>query len=247
MIETVDLAKKHGRIEVLRGISLRVQQGEVAVIVGPSGGGKSTFLRCINGLERFDAGRIVVSGLELGPGAHASGQAEEALKRVRCQVGMVFQQFHLFPHLTVLGNVIEAPMHVLGLDRDRAVERAKTLLERVGLLDKIDARPHQLSGGQQQRVAIARALAMEPKAILFDEPTSALDPRMTQEVLAVLHDLAKSGLTMVIVTHAMSFAQRVAHTVYVFEGGRVLESGPPSQIFGNPREEATRALLREPA
>ncbi len=246
MIETIDLHKRHGKLEVLRGISLTVAEGEVAVIVGPSGGGKSTFLRCLNGLEPFHAGEVRIGENRLGPGEQ-SRQTLARLKLVRREVGMVFQQFNLFPHLTVLQNVIEAPRRVLGLSRDEAISRAKALLDRVGLADKINERPERLSGGQQQRVAIARALAMQPRAILFDEPTSALDPRMTAEVLAVLADLAKSGQTMIVVTHAMSFARRAAHTVYVFEEGRVLESGPPQQIFENPREKATAEFVREQA
>ncbi|HKD37287.1 MAG TPA: ATP-binding cassette domain-containing protein, partial [Pirellulales bacterium] len=174
-------------------------------------------------------------------------QALLRLQLIRRDVGMVFQQFNMFPHLTVLQNVIEAPRRVLGLSREEAISRAKALLDRVGLADKINERPDRLSGGQQQRVAIARALAMQPRAILFDEPTSALDPRMTAEVLAVLADLAKSGQTMIVVTHAMNFARRAAHTVYVFEEGRVLESGSPQQIFESPREKATAEFVREQA
>jgi ABC-type polar amino acid transport system ATPase subunit len=244
MIEVTDLHKRHGDIHVLRGIYLEVNEGDVAVIVGPSGGGKSTFLRCINGLETFDSGRIRVGSHLLHPGLR-SHHADATLREVRRDVGFVFQQFNLFPHLTVLGNVIEAPVQVLGHSRDFAAERAKKLLARVGLADKLGERPERLSGGQQQRVAIARTLAMEPRVILFDEPTSALDPRMTAEVLAVLADLASGGQTMIVVTHAMSFARRAATTVHVFQDGRVLESGPPAQIFDAPREPATAAFLRE--
>jgi ABC-type polar amino acid transport system ATPase subunit len=244
MIEVEGLVKRHGELEVLRGLNLRVARGEVAVIIGPSGGGKSTFLRCLNGLDSFQAGSVTVDGMKIG--ADISSQERTRNLRQVCQrVGMVFQGFNLFPHRTVLQNVTEGPMFVLGLNRAQAEDRARKLLDRVGLLDKLDARPRQLSGGQQQRVAIARALAMEPRAILFDEPTSALDPRMTQEVLAVMTDLARDGLTMVVVTHAMKFARQVAHTVHVFENGRVLESGPPAQIFEDPRQEATRQLLAE--
>jgi polar amino acid transport system ATP-binding protein len=246
MLETIDLCKRHGKLEVLRGISLAVAEGEVAVIVGPSGGGKSTFLRCLNGLEPFHAGEVRIGDHRFGPGEQ-NRQTMARLRLVRREVGMVFQQFNLFPHLTVLQNVIEAPRRVLGLSRDEAISRAKALLDRVGLADKINERPDRLSGGQQQRVAIARALAMQPRAILFDEPTSALDPRMTAEVLAVLADLAKSGQTMIVVTHAMNFARRAAHTVYLFEEGRILESGPPQQIFENPREKATAEFVREQA
>ncbi len=244
MIETVDLHKRHGKLEVLRGVSLSVAEGEVAVIVGPSGGGKSTFLRCLNGLEPFQAGEVRVGSHRLEPGEQTRAVYAK-LQLVRREVGMVFQQFNLFPHLTTLGNVIEAPLRVLRLSRDEAIQRAKQLLDRVGLADKLDERPDRLSGGQQQRVAIARALAMQPRAILFDEPTSALDPRMTAEVLAVLADLAKAGQTMVVVTHAMNFARSAAHTVHVFEHGRVLESGPPQQIFESPRQPATAEFLRE--
>jgi ABC-type polar amino acid transport system ATPase subunit len=244
MIQTIDLHKRHGKLEVLRGVSLSVAQGEVAAIVGPSGGGKSTFLRCINGLEPFQAGEVRVGEHCLTPGEQ-DRKAAARLALVRREVGMVFQQFNLFPHLTVLQNVIEAPLRVLKLSRDEAIARAKALLDRVGLADKLNERPERLSGGQQQRVAIARALAMQPRAILFDEPTSALDPRMTAEVLAVLADLATTGQTMIVVTHAMSFARRAAHQVHVFHNGQVLESGPPQQIFDSPREKATAEFLSE--
>ncbi len=244
MIETFDLVKRHGALEVLRGVSLRIEPGEVAVIIGPSGGGKSTFLRCLNGLERFQGGTVCVDGLSLSAGT-APRAREALLKQVRLRVGMVFQSFNLFPHRTVLDNVTEAPIHVLGLDREQAEARARLLLDRVGLADRLLAMPRQLSGGQQQRVAIARALAMGPRAILFDEPTSALDPRMTAEVLSVMTELARDGQTMVVVTHAIRFARQVAHTVHVFGDGRVIESGPPDQVLESPREEATRLLLAE--
>jgi ABC-type polar amino acid transport system ATPase subunit len=244
MIVVRDLHKRHGTLHVLRGVTLSVAEGEVAVIVGPSGGGKSTFLRCLNGLEPFDAGEVQVGGCRLAPGPHHRGD-QERLRQVRRMVGFVFQQFNLFGHLSVLANVTEAPMRVLGLPRETAVDCATKLLDRVGLKDKLHERPDRLSGGQQQRVAIARALAMAPRVILFDEPTSALDPRMTAEVLAVLGDLAKAGQTMVVVTHAMSFARRAATTVHVFQNGVALESGPPEQIFEMPREAATAEFLRE--
>jgi polar amino acid transport system ATP-binding protein len=244
MIDVHDLVKRHGALEVLRGVSVSVASGEVAVIIGPSGGGKSTFLRCLNGLEPFQGGCVTIDGLRFG--VETPRDARETILRQVCRrVGMVFQGFNLFPHRTVLQNVTEAPVHVLGLRRDEAEERARRLLDRVGLSDKLSCMPRELSGGQQQRVAIARALAMEPRAILFDEPTSALDPRMTCEVLAVMTDLARDGLTMVVVTHAMRFARQVAHTVHVFGDGRVIESGPPRQIFEEPREEATRLLISE--
>jgi polar amino acid transport system ATP-binding protein len=243
MIAVTDLYKRHGTLEVLRGISLSVEEGEVAVIIGPSGGGKSTFLRCLNGLETFDQGQVVVGEHRLE--TLAGKRNDETLRKVRHSVGFVFQQFNLFPHLTVLGNVTDAPIAVLGLSKEAAIERAKHLLDRVGLSDKLHERPARLSGGQQQRVAIARALAMEPKVVLFDEPTSALDPRMTAEVLAVLGDLAQAGQTMVVVTHAMGFARRAATTVHVFAEGRVLESGRPEQVFECPRQPGTAAFLRE--
>jgi polar amino acid transport system ATP-binding protein len=244
MIEVNDLVKWHGPIEVLRGVSLSVGRGEVATIIGPSGSGKSTFLRCLNGLETFQRGRVTIGGLTVD--AHA-GAAERACthRQVCRRVGMVFQSFNLFPHRTVLENVIEGPVYVLGRDRAAAEDRARKLLARVGMANRLDALPRQLSGGQQQRVAIARALAMEPEVMLFDEPTSALDPRMTAEVLAVMTDLAGDGLTMIVVTHAMQFARRVSHTVHVFGEGRIVESGPPAQIFEDPHQEATRTLLSE--
>ena len=244
MIEVCDLYKRHGALEVLRGVSLAVGPGEVAAIIGPSGGGKSTFLRCLNGLERFERGTIAIDGVSFDAATGAQARAK-ALREVRRRVGMVFQGFNLFPHRTVLQNVIEAPIYVLGLSPGQAEDRARRLLDRVGLLDRLHAMPRQLSGGQQQRVAIARALAMEPRAMLFDEPTSSLDPRMTAEVLSVMTDLASDGLTMVVVTHAMRFARQVAHTVHVFGEGRVIESGPPEQVFDDPRQEATRLLLSE--
>lgn len=241
MIRISDLHKRYGATHVLSGITMHVARGEVAVLLGPSGGGKSTLLRAINGLETFDVGRIEVDGVALGP--EPGPARDESLRKIRRRVGMVFQQFNLFPHRTVLGNVIEAPIHVLGKSRDEAVTLARTLLERVGLADKLDAMPGHLSGGQQQRVAIARALAMEPEAILFDEPTSALDPRMTAEVISVVTDLARSGQTMLVVTHAMGFARNVATTVHILHAGRVAESGPPEQIFENPREEVTKQFF----
>lgn len=244
MIEAINLVKRHGSLEVLKGISLTVKKGEVAAIIGPSGGGKSTFLRCINGLEQFHGGEIHVGEFKLVAGLHDKETLNQ-LRNIRQRVGMVFQSFNLFPHLTVLQNVIEGPTQVLGMPRDKAIERGKALLDRVGLATKLDQRPDRLSGGQQQRVAIARALAMEPQAILFDEPTSALDPRMTAEVLDVLADLAKSGQTMIVVTHAMSFARRGANMVYVFADGYVLEAGPPEQIFENPQKPATAAFVNE--
>jgi polar amino acid transport system ATP-binding protein len=242
MIEVVNLVKRHGAAEILRGVNLSVSRAEVAAIIGPSGSGKSTLLRCLNGLETFQSGSVTIDGVTI------DGQCRPAdwgrIQRELCRrLGMVFQTFNLFPHRTALENVMEGPIYVLGLSGAAAEERARRLLDRVGLADRLHSMPRELSGGQQQRVAIARALAMEPKGILFDEPTSALDPRMTAEVLAVMTDLANDGLTMVVVTHAMQFARRVAHTVHVFGMGQIIESGPPQQIFEDPHEDATRSLL----
>lgn len=244
MISARDVFKAHGPLRVLEGVTLEVPRAQVAAIIGPSGSGKSTFLRCLNGLERFDGGQISIDGLTLDP-AQPDRAREHVLRQVRRRLGMVFQQFNLFPHRTVLENIIEAPIHVLGLPRDEAETRARRLLDRVGLASRFDAWPRQLSGGQQQRVAIARTLAMEPRAILFDEPTSALDPRMTAEVLSVMADLASDGQTMLVVTHAMNFARRVAEIVHVFGDGRVVETGPPAQIFDDPREDLTRQFLAQ--
>ena len=242
MISVQNLSKRFGPLDVLRGITLAVARGEVAAIIGPSGGGKSSFLRCLNGLETFHAGEVQVADCRLTPEIEPRRDAA-LLQRVRRRVGFVFQQFNLFPHLTTLENVIEAPIHVLGLARDEAVTRAREILDRVGLADKLDVLPRHLSGGQQQRVAIARALAMEPDVILFDEPTSALDPVMTGEVLSVIADLARAGQTMIVVTHAMSFAADVATSVHVFADGLAVESGPPKEVFARPRHPTTRAFL----
>ena len=243
MIRIQELAKRYGNQEVLCGINLEVVKGEVAAIIGPSGGGKSTLLRCIIGLEPFDAGVVEFDDLRLT----ADLPPAERLRiqqRLRGRIGMVFQQFHLFPHLTVLENVIEAPVHVNHVPRDQAVAKAERLLDRVGVLSKVGCHPDRLSGGEQQRVAIARALAMDPEVILFDEPTSALDPCMTDEVLAVMIDLAAAGQSMLVVTHEMGFARRVASHVHVFSDGRVVESGISSQVFDAPRELATKRFLR---
>jgi ABC-type polar amino acid transport system ATPase subunit len=242
MIEVRGLVKEYDGLRVLDGACLSVQRGEVAALIGPSGGGKSTLLRCLNGLETFTEGEVRVGDLVLGPAAR---QPPGTLLRLRRRLGMVFQQFNLFPHMTALENVLSGPCYALGQSRAEVEPEARALLARVGLADKADARPEQLSGGQQQRVAIARALAVKPEAILFDEPTSALDPRMANEVLGVITDLAKSGQTMVVVTHAMGFARRVAHTVHVMHAGRLAESGPPEQVFTAPAHEATRAFLHE--
>lgn len=244
MIEVEGLGKRFGTRVILRDVTLSVAPGEVAAIIGPSGGGKSTFLRCLNGLETFQQGAVTVDGLRIDASTLPSDRAR-ILGQVRLGVGMVFQSFNLFPHRTALENVVEGPIYVRGVERCRAEDRARQLLDRVGLGDRLNARPRELSGGQQQRVAIARALAMDPRAILFDEPTSALDPRMTGEVLAVMTDLARDGLTMIVVTHAMRFARQVAHTVHVFGDGRLVESGSPEQVFEDPQEEETRILLSE--
>ena len=244
MLAVEGLVKRHGSREVLRGLSMTLAEGSVGVLIGPSGSGKSTVLRCINGLEEFQGGEISVGEHKLTAGASRTAR-DLQLDRIRKQVGMVFQQFNLFSHLSVLGNVIEAPRHVLGKSRDEAVADARKILDRVGLGDRLESRPHQLSGGQQQRVAIARALAMHPRMVLFDEPTSALDPKMTAEVLAVLVDLAKGGQTMLVVTHAMGFARRAAHEVHVIAEGVIVESGPPAQIFEAPEHVSTKELLQQ--
>ena len=246
MITVTGLVKRYDRNEILKGISLEVRKGEVHSIIGPSGGGKSTFLRCINGLEAFQGGEIRVGNRMLTPATSPRGDAR-LLEAVRRQVGFVFQQFNLFPHLTVLENVIEAPMQVLKLKRGEAAGRAAALLERVGLEAKHHAYPRDLSGGQQQRVAIARALVMEPDAILFDEPTSALDPVMAGEILSLMEGLARDGQTMIVVTHSMGFARNVASQVHVFADGYDVESGPTATVFGDPRHPTTRAFLSQTA
>jgi len=238
------LVKGYQGQTILDGISLSVARGEVCGIVGPSGGGKTTFLRCLNGLEDFQSGEVHVAGEKLHPAIPAR-ERSRLLQRVRRRVGMVFQQFNLFPHRTALENVTEAPIHVLGLPRAEAIERARGLLDRVGLGAKLNHMPDMLSGGQQQRVAIARALAMQPEVLLFDEPTSALDPRMAAEVEAVIAEVAATGQTMIVVTHSLRLARRTASMLHVFEGGHVLESGPPEQVFDAPRHESTRKFLEE--
>jgi ABC-type polar amino acid transport system ATPase subunit len=230
--------KSFGALHVLKGVSLTVERGQVLVIIGPSGSGKSTFLRCLNRLTDPDSGRIVVAG-------HDMTSRSTDLPRARRQIGLVSQHFNLYPHMNVLHNVMEGPVTVLGLPKSQAEQRARDLLQRVGLADKIDARPRQLSGGQQQRVAIARALAMDPAVMLFDEPTSALDPELTGEVLDVMKQLADSGMTMVVVSHEMHFAYRVADRVAMFDQGVVIESGPPAELFNRAREERTRRFLSQ--
>ena len=244
MIHVDSLFKRHGELEILKGISLTVNRGEVAAIIGPSGGGKSTFLRCINGLETFQGGAVRVGPHVLSANLHPRKDAAQ-LQKVRKVVGFVFQQFNLFPHLSVLGNLIEAPMLVDNEPKESAVARAVALLDRVGLLAKAEAYPRDLSGGQQQRVAIARTLMMRPEAILFDEPTSALDPVMANEVLGVISDLAKADQTMIVVTHSMRFARQVSDHVHVFAGGHDVEFGPPDKVFGDPQHETTKAFLKE--
>jgi polar amino acid transport system ATP-binding protein len=246
MVLADNVHKSFGRLEVLRGIDLAVPSGSVACVLGPSGGGKSTFLRCINHLEKIDAGRVWVDGEIVGyrqAGDKLHEMREKDIAAQRSRIGMVFQRFNLFPHLTARQNVMEAPCRVKGQRRAHARERADELLARVGLADKGDTYPAQLSGGQQQRVAIARALAMDPKLMLFDEPTSALDPELVGEVLDVMKDLARSGMTMVVVTHEIGFAREVADTVVFMDGGVVVEAGPPSEVIANPRHERTKLFL----
>ncbi len=232
--------KWFGKLHVLRGVDLAVAQGEVLVLCGPSGSGKSTLLRCINHLETVTSGEVVVDGFEpSGP----SGKGQFDVNRLRAEIGMVFQQFNLFPHLTVLDNIVLAPVKVNGIDRAKAEERARQLLARVGIGEKESVYPSHLSGGQQQRVAIARALAMNPKVMLFDEPTSALDPEMIKEVLDVMRDLAADGMTMVVVTHEMGFAREVADRVVFMDGGVIVEEASPDEFFTNPKEVRTRQFL----
>jgi polar amino acid transport system ATP-binding protein len=236
MIEIRDLHKSFGELEVLRGIDFRVQQGEVVCVIGPSGSGKSTLLRCINLLEQPTAGQVFVGGVEVT-------DPEADIDAARRRIGMVFQQFNLFPHLTALENVTIAQRRVLRRDKAAAERVALENLERVGLTEKADAYPAQLSGGQQQRVAIARALAMGPELMLFDEPTSALDPELVGDVLAVMRHLAGDGMTMVVVTHEMSFAREVADRVAFIDHGLFVEEGPPAQVIGDPKHERTRTFL----
>ncbi len=244
MITVNNLVKSFAGAPVLKGVSVSVTPGDVTAIIGPSGSGKSTFLRCINGLERFDDGSVQVDDLMLTPQTDPRRDAQ-LLQSVRKRIGMVFQQFNLFPHLTVMQNLCEAPLRVLGDPTDQAEEEAMRLLQRVGLAAKKHAFPRHLSGGEMQRVAIARALIMRPKAILFDEPTSALDPIMAAEVLAVMTDLAGKGQTMIVVTHSMHFARSVAKAVHVFSEGRDVEWGPPQRVFEDPQHAVTRAFLRD--
>jgi polar amino acid transport system ATP-binding protein len=235
IIHIENVSKLFGTVEALKGVSLDVQKGEVVMIIGPSGSGKSTLLRCINRLEEFDEGRIVVDNIPL--------DSAENINAVRTEVGMVFQQFNLFPHLTVKQNIMLAQQVVRKRSAKEAETVAMELLNKVGIPEKADAYPGQISGGQQQRVAIARALAMNPKIMLFDEPTSALDPEMIQEVLDVMLKLANEGMTMVVVSHEMGFARAAAHRAILMDGGQIVEEAPPDILFSNPKEERTKAFL----
>jgi polar amino acid transport system ATP-binding protein len=246
MVKAEAVHKSFGRLEVLRGIDLEVSPGEVMCMIGPSGSGKSTFLRCINHLEKIDAGRLAVDGelvgyRQRGDKLYELGDGEVCHKR--SEIGMVFQRFNLFPHMTALENVIEAPIRVKKEGRAVAIERARKMLDRVGLGEKLKAYPNQLSGGQQQRVAIARALAMQPKLMLFDEPTSALDPELVGEVLDAMRGLAEDGMTMVVVTHEMGFAREVGDSLVFIDGGVIVEAGKPRDVLGNPQHERTRSFL----
>jgi ABC-type polar amino acid transport system ATPase subunit len=245
MIAVESLVKSYNSNRVLHGIDHEQKPGEAVVLIGPSGCGKSTFLRCLNLLEVADSGRITIDGVTIEGGRFPSTSLErEQQRQLRMRAGMVFQSFNLFPHLTVLQNIIEAPTVVKGVPQEQAEALARQLLAKVGLENKAEAYPLQLSGGQQQRVAIARALAMEPRVMLFDEPTSALDPELRDEVLRVMRQLADEGMTMIVVTHEMQFARDMADRILFFDGGVVAESGPPEQIFGNPQHERTKEFVR---
>lgn len=247
MVQVEGVHKFFGDLHVLKGIDLTIAPGEVCVILGPSGSGKSTLLRCLNQLEEISAGRVRVEGELLGYREDAQGRLhdlpDKAIARQRARIGMVFQRFNLFPHKTALENVMEAPVHVAGVDKATAKKRALELLERVGLADRADHYPSELSGGQQQRVAIARALAMDPEIMLFDEPTSALDPELVGEVLQVMKDLAASGMTMAVVTHEIGFAREVADTVVFMDEGVIVEAGSPAEVIGAPKEARTKEFF----
>ncbi|WP_262272883.1 MULTISPECIES: amino acid ABC transporter ATP-binding protein [Microvirga] len=246
LVQVRDVHKSFDQLEVLRGIDLDIAPGEVVVILGPSGSGKSTLLRCINHLESINKGFIAVDGEQIGYRLRKNRLEKlsaNGIARQRRKIGMVFQQFNLYPHMTVLQNIIEAPVGVHGESRQEATRNALTLLERVGLSEKAGSYPRQLSGGQQQRVAIARALAIKPKLMLFDEPTSALDPELVGEVLAAMRDLAKQGLTMIVVTHEISFAREAADRVVFMDGGKVVEMGRPEDVIGNPQHPRTKSFL----
>lgn len=237
MIKINQLNKSYGDLHVLKNIDMTVNEGDVVCLIGASGSGKSTLLRCLNFLERKDSGNIIIKGNEVNPG-------RDNLNKIREKVGMVFQHFNLFPHKTVLENIIEAPIMVKGVDKEEAISKAKHLLNKVGLEDKLDVYPSKLSGGQKQRVAIARALAMEPEIMLFDEPTSALDPELVGEVLTTMKELAEEGMTMVIVTHEMEFARDVANWIVYMHDGKIIERGNPEQFFSHPKEERTQEFLK---
>ena len=246
MVRAEAVRKRYRHEEVLKGVDLEVARGEVLCLIGPSGSGKSTFLRCVNHLEQIDDGRIYVDGALIGYRERAGRlyeMHERDVCRQRAAIGMVFQRFNLFPHMTALENVLEAPVHVRGEPRQAAVEQAREMLARVGLQDKAAAYPSQLSGGQQQRVAIARALAMQPKLMLFDEPTSALDPELVGDVLDVMRKLAEDGMTMIVVTHEMAFARDAGDAVAFMDGGVIVEAGAPRELLAHPRHERTRAFL----
>jgi polar amino acid transport system ATP-binding protein len=246
VVRASDVHKWFGPLHVLKGVSLRVGRGETVVIIGPSGSGKTTFVRCLNQLEKIQKGEIIVNGQRIGfreTNGKIVPDRERNVARQRRHIGMVFQRFNLFNHMTALRNVIEAPIQVLGLSKDEAIATALALLARVGLADKANAYPSQLSGGQQQRVAIARALAMKPALMLFDEPTSALDPEMIGEVLEVMRELAREGMTMIVVSHEMGFAREVADRIVMMDDGRVIEEGSPETIFGTPLHSRTRLFV----
>lgn len=246
ILEVKNLSKTFGKLEVLKDISFDVEQGQVVAIIGPSGSGKSTLLRCINQLEKADGGEINVSGMKMltsenGKSVYAN---KKTLREIRLKIGLVFQNFNLFPHMSVLQNIIEAPVHVLKKPKKEAIETARNLLKKMGLEDKEKAYPCELSGGQQQRVSIARALALSPEILFFDEPTSALDPELTGEILKVIKELAKEKMTMVIVTHEMAFAREVANHVIFMDGGYIVEEGEPEELFGNTQNERTKQFLQ---
>jgi polar amino acid transport system ATP-binding protein len=247
VVRAVDVYKRFQSQEVLRGVNLEVARAEVVVIMGPSGGGKSTFLRCLNHLEKIDGGRIEIDGHLIGyrqlPDGRLKEESDREVARQRAEIGMVFQRFNLFPHMTVLENIMEAPIQVKGMSRPDARRRAIELLEHVGLPEKADAYPARLSGGQQQRVAIARALAMDPKLMLFDEPTSALDPELVGEVLETMKTLARDGMTMICVTHEVGFAREVADRAMLMDGGMIVEEAPPKEFFSSPQHERTKRFL----
>jgi polar amino acid transport system ATP-binding protein len=246
IVRAEEVVKRFGRLEVLSGVSLEVEPGETVCVIGPSGSGKTTFIRCINHLEKIDGGRIEVNGHLIGyreQNGKLVEDSESNIARQRCEIGMVFQRFNLFPHMTALENIIEAPVRVRKVEKARAVADAEALLDRVGLADKRDTYPGKLSGGQQQRVAIARALAMKPALMLFDEPTSALDPETIGEVLEVMKELAREGMTMMVVTHEMGFAREAADRVVMMDAGRIIEEGTPEHFFTSPDNERTQQFL----